>query len=184
MNETFIKRNGKEETLPGKFSHLLVHPGETVTFLTAGGGGYGDRGETAGAIKRDVDLGYVSKDQARLNLSGCCRLNQCARTNRWRRTMQRFSRMTGLLIDSVRNSFARRRSLGASKASRLRLAELAAYTRRGSRAASWRRAPKRKARSFGTRRSRAARIRNSRKASKQNIPASRSNPIGRPARIS
>ena len=41
-NATLIQRNGKEEILPGKFSHLLVRPGETVTFLTAGGGGHGD----------------------------------------------------------------------------------------------------------------------------------------------
>lgn len=65
VNETRIERNGKEEVLPGKFSHLLVHPGETVTFLTAGGGGYGAQDERdAVAIKRDVELGYVSRAQA------------------------------------------------------------------------------------------------------------------------
>ncbi|HTN69915.1 MAG TPA: hydantoinase B/oxoprolinase family protein [Methylomirabilota bacterium] len=61
-NQTLIRRNGKEETLPGKFSHLLVKPGETVTFLTAGGGGYGNSSERdAALVKRDVALGYVSK---------------------------------------------------------------------------------------------------------------------------
>jgi N-methylhydantoinase B len=66
VNETRIRRNGKEETLPGKFSHLLVHPGETVTFLTAGGGGYGDPAERdPAAIRRDLELGYVSAEQAR-----------------------------------------------------------------------------------------------------------------------
>jgi N-methylhydantoinase B len=65
-NQTLIQRNGREETLPGKFSHLLVRPGETVTFLTAGGGGYGDPAErNAGAVRRDVDLGYVSNEEAR-----------------------------------------------------------------------------------------------------------------------
>ena len=61
-NQTLIRRNGKEETLPGKFSHLLVRPGDTVTFLTAGGGGYGNPAEREpAALKRDFVLGYVSK---------------------------------------------------------------------------------------------------------------------------
>jgi N-methylhydantoinase B len=65
VNETRVDRNGKEEVLPGKFSHLLVHPGETVTFFTAGGGGYGDPAERdVAAVKRDVELGYVSKAKA------------------------------------------------------------------------------------------------------------------------
>jgi len=65
VNETRIQRNGKEEVLPGKFSHLLVCPGETVTFYTAGGGGHGDPAERdAAAVKHDVDLGYISADRA------------------------------------------------------------------------------------------------------------------------
>jgi len=61
-NQTLIRRDGKEETLPGKFSHLLVRPGDTVTFLTAGGGGYGNPAEREpAALKRDFVLGYVSK---------------------------------------------------------------------------------------------------------------------------
>jgi N-methylhydantoinase B len=64
-NLTFIQRNGEEEQLPGKFSHLLVRPGETITFLTAGGGGYGRPSERdAAAVKRDVALGYVSREKA------------------------------------------------------------------------------------------------------------------------
>jgi N-methylhydantoinase B len=60
-NQTSIKRNGKEEILPGKFSHLLVRPGETVSFLTAGGGGYGAASDRdRAAIERDIELGYVS----------------------------------------------------------------------------------------------------------------------------
>ena len=71
VNETVIQRNGKEETLPGKFSHLLAHPGETLVFLTAGGGGYGNPSERlAGAVKRDIELGYVSKQQGQGKLSG------------------------------------------------------------------------------------------------------------------
>jgi len=64
-NATLIQRNGKEEILPGKFSHLLVRPAETVTFLTAGGGGHGDpAGRDATAVKRDVALGYVSEERS------------------------------------------------------------------------------------------------------------------------
>jgi N-methylhydantoinase B len=61
VNETRIQCDGKEDVLPGKFSHLLVRPGDTVTFFTAGGGGYGDRAERdAAAVKRDLEMGYVS----------------------------------------------------------------------------------------------------------------------------
>jgi N-methylhydantoinase B len=65
-NQTFIERNGEKETLPGKFSQLAVKPGERVTFLTAGGGGYGEpEKRNPAAVKRDVDLGYVSEEKAR-----------------------------------------------------------------------------------------------------------------------
>lgn len=65
-NQTLIRRNGNEEMLPGKFSHLSVKPGETLSFLTAGGGGYGRPTERdSGAVKRDVLLGYVSEEQAK-----------------------------------------------------------------------------------------------------------------------
>jgi N-methylhydantoinase B len=65
-NQTLIERNGEEERLPGKFSHLPVQPGETVTFLTAGGGGYGQPAKRdATAVLRDMDLGYVSEEKAR-----------------------------------------------------------------------------------------------------------------------
>jgi N-methylhydantoinase B len=65
-NQTLMQRNGAVETLPGKFSHLAVKPGEAVTFLTAGGGGYGAPEQRSGtAVQRDVDLGYVSREQAR-----------------------------------------------------------------------------------------------------------------------
>ena len=63
-NITLIQRNGKQEQLPGKFSHLLVKPGETVTFLTAGGGGYGPPSQRdADAVRRDLGLGYISKER-------------------------------------------------------------------------------------------------------------------------
>ncbi len=68
VNETRIERGGKDEHLPGKFSQMQIHRGETVTFLTAGGGGYGAPGERkAAAVKRDVELGYSSPQNARKN---------------------------------------------------------------------------------------------------------------------
>jgi N-methylhydantoinase B len=64
-NQTLLARNGTHEMLPGKFSHLLVHPNEMVTFLTAGGGGYGaPSGRDSSAVKRDIALGYVSEEKA------------------------------------------------------------------------------------------------------------------------
>jgi len=65
VNETIIERNGSMEMLPGKFSHLLVRRDESVTFLTAGGGGFGNPSmrDTA-SINHDVELGYVSKQRA------------------------------------------------------------------------------------------------------------------------
>ncbi len=66
VNETLVQRDGLEEKLPGKFSHLLVHPGQTVTFLTAGGGGYGDPAERDPAsVKRDLKLGLITAEKAR-----------------------------------------------------------------------------------------------------------------------
>ena len=63
-----IERNGKDEQLPGKFSQMQVHPGETVTFLTAGGGGYGAPQERdVAAVRRDVALGYLSQHSAQRN---------------------------------------------------------------------------------------------------------------------
>ena len=68
VNETRIERSGKDEKLPGKFSQMQIHPGETVTFFTAGGGGYGAPGERkAAAVARDVELGYSSPQNARKN---------------------------------------------------------------------------------------------------------------------
>ena len=68
VNETRIERGGKDEQLPGKFSQMQIHPGETVTFFTAGGGGYGAPGERkAAAVARDVELGYSSSQNARKN---------------------------------------------------------------------------------------------------------------------
>jgi N-methylhydantoinase B len=69
-NQTVIERHGSLETLPGKFSHLPVEAGETITFLTAGGGGYGLPAKRDPlALMRDLVLGYVSADAARRDYS-------------------------------------------------------------------------------------------------------------------
>jgi N-methylhydantoinase B len=76
VNETLIERDGKKEILPGKFSHLLVKPGETVTFLTAGGGGYGHPSQRdPAAVQCDVALGYVSETAARESYISSVRQN-------------------------------------------------------------------------------------------------------------
>jgi N-methylhydantoinase B len=76
VNETLIERDGKKEILPGKFSHLLVKPGETVTFLTAGGGGYGNPSQRdPAAVQCDVALGYVSETAARESYISSVRQN-------------------------------------------------------------------------------------------------------------
>jgi N-methylhydantoinase B len=76
VNETLIERQGKREVLPGKFSHLLVKPGETVTFLTAGGGGYGNPSQRDPAsVQCDVVLGYVSETAARESYISSVRQN-------------------------------------------------------------------------------------------------------------
>jgi N-methylhydantoinase B len=65
-NQTCLERNGGHETLPGKFSQLLVEEGHTVTFLTAGGGGHGAPDKRAReAVLHDLALGYVSEARAR-----------------------------------------------------------------------------------------------------------------------
>jgi N-methylhydantoinase B len=64
-NQTYLERDENRQTLPGKFSHLPLNKGESVIFLTAGGGGYGAaRNRAPAAVKRDLELGYISRDGA------------------------------------------------------------------------------------------------------------------------
>ena len=64
-NKTIIERDGAAKDLPGKFNQLAVKPGETLTFFTAGGGGYGDPlRRDYGAMQRDLELGYISIEAA------------------------------------------------------------------------------------------------------------------------
>jgi len=52
---------------PGDPSGLtLCKPGDTVSFYSAGGGGYGDpRERDPESVERDVAMGYVSAERAR-----------------------------------------------------------------------------------------------------------------------
>jgi N-methylhydantoinase B len=65
VNECTIHRaNGSELTVK-KATEIDIAAGDKVVFLTAGGGGYGDPAERdAASVKRDVELGYVSKEKA------------------------------------------------------------------------------------------------------------------------
>lgn len=62
---TLVTRaRGSVEEVPGKVNHLLLHSGDSVTFLTAGGGGYGDPAlRDAAAIEKDLLGGYVSRER-------------------------------------------------------------------------------------------------------------------------
>ncbi len=64
--------DGSIEEVQRKISHLLLRAGGSVTFLTAGGGGYGDPAlRDLAAIKRDLRLGYISKERAEQDYSKC-----------------------------------------------------------------------------------------------------------------
>ena len=62
-----VKNRGTDgETPTGKIDELLLQPGDTVTFLSQGGGGYGDPYERdPAAVESDVRRGLVSADAAR-----------------------------------------------------------------------------------------------------------------------
>ncbi len=62
--------DGSIEEVPGKISHLLLRAGGSVTFLTAGGGGYGDPARRDSAeVERDLLRGYISREEAERHYS-------------------------------------------------------------------------------------------------------------------
>jgi N-methylhydantoinase B len=64
-NMAVIHRAGGGERVVHKETNIPLAPGDAVTFLTAGGGGYGDpRERPAAEVARDVRLGYVSAEAA------------------------------------------------------------------------------------------------------------------------
>ena len=65
VNRCVIRRANGEERDVKKESNVPLEAGDTVTFLTAGGGGYGDPLERARElIERDIALGYVGREGA------------------------------------------------------------------------------------------------------------------------
>jgi len=65
INRCVIRRANGEERDAKKESNVPLAVGDTVTFLTAGGGGYGDARERARElIERDLALGYVAPERA------------------------------------------------------------------------------------------------------------------------
>jgi len=66
-NGTAVKNLGTPEAAPtGRIDELLLQPGDTVTFLSQGGGGYGDPYERdPEAVAADVRRGLVSPEAAR-----------------------------------------------------------------------------------------------------------------------
>jgi N-methylhydantoinase B len=65
-NVAIIRRVDGTEEVVHKGTAIPLEAGDTVAFLTAGGGGYGDAGERdAGAIERDVAEGLISADEVR-----------------------------------------------------------------------------------------------------------------------
>jgi N-methylhydantoinase B len=65
VNRCLVRRANGEEREIKKESNVPLAPGDTVTFLTAGGGGYGDpRERERSLIERDLELGYVTPEAA------------------------------------------------------------------------------------------------------------------------
>jgi len=65
VNRCVISRANGEEREVKKESNVPLAAGDAVTFLTAGGGGYGDPRERARElVERDLALGYVTPDGA------------------------------------------------------------------------------------------------------------------------
>jgi N-methylhydantoinase B len=65
VNRAIIRRTDGSEEVVFKQTNIALEPGDTVTFLTAGGGGYGDPKERDRAdVARDVEAGFVSPEAA------------------------------------------------------------------------------------------------------------------------
>ncbi|HUK06403.1 MAG TPA: hydantoinase B/oxoprolinase family protein [Stellaceae bacterium] len=59
-----LRRDGREQTVY-KGTGIVLEAGDRVTFLTAGGGGWGDpRARDKAAIERDIALGFISPEAA------------------------------------------------------------------------------------------------------------------------
>jgi len=66
INVAIIARDGGEETMVHKETEIELKAGDRVTFLTAGGGGYGDPSQRRREdIERDLAEGFVTPDGIR-----------------------------------------------------------------------------------------------------------------------
>lgn len=64
--EAIFNEGLPDERNLGRIDELLLQPGDTVTFLSQGGGGYGDPYEREPAfVLNDMQKGLLSEDQAR-----------------------------------------------------------------------------------------------------------------------
>ena len=62
INVAIITRGNGEQTSVRKETEISLEPGDRVSFLTAGGGGYGEpRGRNADAIRRDIREGFITE---------------------------------------------------------------------------------------------------------------------------
>jgi N-methylhydantoinase B len=74
INLARITRANGEETSVYKETEIELHAGDRVTFLTAGGGGYGDPGQRSrDAIARDLAEGFVTTAGAKAYETGAAR---------------------------------------------------------------------------------------------------------------
>jgi N-methylhydantoinase B len=64
-NSAIVRRADGSEQVVLKGTEIPLATGDVVTFLTAGGGGYGEpKQRTAAALKRDVAEGLISAEAA------------------------------------------------------------------------------------------------------------------------
>jgi N-methylhydantoinase B len=64
VNECYIQRADGSRTAVQKATEIAIAADDRVTFLTAGGGGYGDpRGRDPAAVVRDLEAGFISAEK-------------------------------------------------------------------------------------------------------------------------
>ena len=67
FNVKVIKKNGEIIFIP-KISGFKLHKGDKITFMTGGGGGYGDpQLRDSKLIKNDLKQGYLSEEYIKQN---------------------------------------------------------------------------------------------------------------------
>jgi N-methylhydantoinase B len=65
LNDVIVLRTDGSEEHYSRVGHLKINQGDTVRFVTANGGGYGDpRKRSRERVKEDLKNGYISAEQA------------------------------------------------------------------------------------------------------------------------